>query len=733
MAIRLIFFLLPQLILLQSVPSQAQQTCTPELESVANSLLKVALIYESAEEWDRAINIYNQVSASPCDALALEGQQGLQRVLENNNWLSKLGEQLQTDIQTVFSHVIRATLIMILIVIVSLFIFKIVLYHFSRKGTWSVWPFNDLTNQKLGGDIAELLVMNLHEIHFWHSKEETTIISLSESVDLPAFSGFAPAPSVLSTLSKLEKLGIGGIELPVGAMISSLREWLNLDGHRILGNIQRIGNSLEVNVRLVTGRQSKCERIWKHTARLNGEQEIRGVLNRIIEELAFIIVMDIVPSAWETNSAKALEKFTAGFKYLDEYDRNHSRTPNNLTHAREAFDAALQIDPTYRLATYNLALVELNLGHYGKAVNLLKSLQPTDDGQFDARINYNLGVAYYQQTHHWAYAFAEQSFEKVIAAFSYFPPSNRDKELLCLSHCGIVCLAAQYSREGQEDNWEKGQAHYQLAISLADDISELIAQAQYSLALLYLNSGEPEKAVQLLIETLVHNPYHWRGYTALGQTALRQKQYDVAIIELSKAVSLAPHYEYAHYLLGRAYALNEQPDLALDAFSRAKSISRAHDERGRIFALTYEDFEEAIVEFKEAIRLNSRLTDAHANLAWYLCEGNFLDNDGLRVAEEHAMRAVELTTRDDWHKLAVLGRVYYEGGKLSEARSVFLASQTLSANQPQVLYYLGLIDKAEGKVGTAKAHLTQLLQLPKTKTAMYWQDKAKPIIRDLSK
>lgn len=731
-----ILIILFQLVMAQFAPTRAQQACTPTIESTVESLLEVAQIHELNRDWERAVETYGQVSVSPCQTLATEGQKGLQRSLEKqSNWLNKLREQLQNVLLTVVSQTIQITLIIVPIILVGSAIIKAILYYFARNDTWSIWPFNDLTNQKLGDDVAELLVMNLHEIRFWHSKETTRLISLADNVDLPIFSDLTPMPGMLSALSNLEKLGVGGIELPVGSMISFLRAWLNLDGYRILGNIQQAGDTLVINARLETGRQNKCLSIWKQSAVVTEEQKVSEALSDLIRDLSYSIILDIVPEAWGTRSEKALQKFTDGIKCLDEYERSHLRPRTNLIEARQLFESALQIDPTYQLATYNIALAELNLSHYEEAISLLKSLQPTEYTHFAAEIDYNLGIAYYQRTQDWAYVVSEQAFERVVATFTRHPKAAKERELLCLSHCGLVCLTAQYTsrKQQKEEYWKMGQSHYQMAMALADDNPELIAYAQYSLALLHLNRKEPEQAIALLKSVLNLNPYHGRAYTALGQAFLSQKQYSMAIAELSKAVIFSPSYEYAHYLLGRAYSMNEQPDLALDAFSRAGSISRAHDERGRILALEYQKFDEAIIEFEKAIKLNSRLADAHANLAWFMCEGASLDDDNLSIAQKHALQAVNLTSRKSWHKLAVLGRVYYEAKKFRDARLIFMESQQLAENQPQVLYYLGLIEKTEGNMDAALGNFNQLMQLPEAKTTKYWQDKAMPIIRNLER
>ncbi len=122
----------------------------------------------------------------------------------------------------------------------------------------------------------------------------------------------------------------------------------------------------------------------------------------------------------------------------------------------------------------------------------------------------------------------------------------------------------------------------------------------HHIALVYINSGEPAKAIEELNTELRYNPANTQARLELGETLLKLNRYREAIEELlaaakqapqmpaiefalakaykadgqtakalvaaRKCVELAPRFADGHYLLGQLYRDADQPDLAKQQF-----------------------------------------------------------------------------------------------------------------------------------------------------------------------
>lgn len=701
------------------------QSCTLEEEKAGSQHLAMAKIYEERSEWEEAIEIYTQLTVSPCNAIADEAFDGLQRTVAlKSSWYTQVQEQF-------FAFSLSAVIFIVLGALVF-FSAKVFVWTVDKADKWIVMPFIDLTGNESGDAVAESLVNKVHEIRLLLSKFPNIRVGFSKNIDLPSFTATTHRNFLLSAVSSLDSLDVSGIGLPVGSSLSSVIRWLDFGGHRLVGSIQQWENRLEINVRLEEGRAGKCTKVWKIISTENTNDLVGSSLVYLIDSLAYRILFDITPEKWGTSSATAFQAFLKGIEHFNTYYDSHSRDTEALQKAKTSLLTAVQVDPTYQPAIFQLALAHINKGEYDEAIILLKGI--LKHSEFQPEIYYNLGVSYYQKTNDWAYSEAERFFREVLDGFSNTQIMEENRKLLALTHCGLVSITAQHSRVNNADLeilFETGTEHYKSAIKLAEEDQEIVAQAKYSLALLHLNRKEFNEALLLIEDALAYNPYHWRGYTAFGQTAAAIGAYDIAINSLKKATLLSPDYEYAYYQLGRVYMLSNIPDkalLALEAFSKAPTIASAHNEKGKIYAEQLHNYEEGIRCFINATELNSKSAEAYANIAWYLAEGGLLDESDGEQATVAATRAVEITQRKDWHKLAVLGRVYYGCGEFEKARLALNEASQLDGRAPQVYYHLAQVYFSELELQQARQHLIALFKLEKQGV---WKSKGVHLMREI--
>jgi tetratricopeptide (TPR) repeat protein len=353
------------------------------------------------------------------------------------------------------------------------------------------------------------------------------------------------------------------------------------------------------------------------------------------------------------------------------------------------------------------------------------------------QIEYNLGVAYYQKAQYWAYDQAEKSFNEVVDILGEHPQSQPERELLALSHSGLVNIAAQRSTKSDanvEELWITGQHHLNKVTELASENSEIQNQALYSHALLlHLNRRNFQAAREKLHQLLQHDPYHWRAYTTLGQMALAEGEADEAITYLKSSANLAPHFEFAYYQLGHAYSLKGQRDQAVAAYSMAPTIARAHLHLGRELAQK-KNFLAAVDQFEEALTLNSQDADAYADLAWYLAEGELLkDDENRNRAVNAAETAVKITDSKDWRKLGVLGRIYYECGQVESAKDTLAKALLIEPDSPHAHYYQARIFFDAGNYKQAERELITIFQLGSNAEMERWRKKTELLMGEVKR
>lgn len=93
-----------------------------------------------------------------------------------------------------------------------------------------------------------------------------------------------------------------------------------------------------------------------------------------------------------------------------------------------------------------------------------------------------------------------------------------------------------------------------------------------------------------------------------GGVCIDNRQYNLAIIEYTKAIALNPQYAKAYNNRGLAYYNNLQYDLARADFTKAIELNPQYDlaywNRGDVYAMKYETSLLAIADFTKAIALN---------------------------------------------------------------------------------------------------------------------------------
>ncbi len=212
------------------------------------------------------------------------------------------------------------------------------------------------------------------------------------------------------------------------------------------------------------------------------------------------------------------------------------------------------------------------------------------------------------------------------------------------------------------------------------DRSELESQEHFSYGKVFLERGEPDRALDEFKAAYELDPNNSHILIGLGECYLLLSKPTEAIAELEKAVNVATDFADAHYHLGRAYMEIDLREKAINEFKEALNINPKYgaakqlmngllksretrkqkkDEKNGMDpaeeqisrqanihfhlgnALFQKNlFQEALAEYKEAIRLRPNYPDIRNRVGeLYMKRGQF------NLAEEEFMVALKINPR----------------------------------------------------------------------------------------
>jgi tetratricopeptide (TPR) repeat protein len=230
----------------------------------------------------------------------------------------------------------------------------------------------------------------------------------------------------------------------------------------------------------------------------------------------------------------------------------------------------------------------------------------------------------------------------------------------------------------------------------------LEAQEHYSIGRVYLERGEPERALGEFTESLEIEADGVNSLIGMGQCLLALRRVEEAVPALEKAVGLAPDFADAHYNLGRAYMELNQRERAINEFKEALNINpRYHSAKNHLNALMKAADARAQARDREAEPAApdeehiSRQANIHFHMGNALFQKNMLKEALVEFKEAVRLRPNYPDIRNR------LGDLYIHRAQYSLAEEEFLMA--LKINPKYVAALLNLAD-------CYRMHSEQLLQ-----------------------
>ncbi len=128
------------------------------------------------------------------------------------------------------------------------------------------------------------------------------------------------------------------------------------------------------------------------------------------------------------------------------------------------------------------------------------------------------------------------------------------------------------------------------------------AKRKFDQALKALNQADFPGAIEILEEVVVEEPKNAEAWCQLGVCYLETRQPDLAIEALTRAVRAAPEHATAHYLLGNASGATGRLERAAACYRRALEID-AHHSKAEEFLIKTESLLESRDHFRAGLKL----------------------------------------------------------------------------------------------------------------------------------
>jgi tetratricopeptide (TPR) repeat protein len=369
---------------------------------------------------------------------------------------------------------------------------------------------------------------------------------------------------------------------------------------------------------------------------------------------------------------------------------------SRITHAENAYDAALQIDPKAAGALTGLGEALYRAGRYSEALARFEAGIQADPDDLTAKIGVAKTKLMLERPDD-----AEAMMKKLREAH---PKSG----LVAYWHGRV--LEALGSREDAE-------RAYRDAIALGDSLD--VVDAFVALALVLNQSGKAEEAQDLLSDARGKLPQSPAIHKALGELALTQGRYTDAVDEIRRALELDPSDVGAKFMLGVARRRTREFDEATRIFDEVAAVDR--DYPG--LALERGVLHEAAGRTQEALQAyETALAKAPNDPDLMLRVGCGKVSAGAGKQALELLRKVLAQRPNSAETNHCVGRALLaEGTNLAEALRALERAVELDANRAEYHLYVGWAANEAGRVARAESALKRALELDQGLADAYWQ------------
>jgi tetratricopeptide (TPR) repeat protein len=600
-------------------------------------------------------------------------------------------------------------------VIFLIFLFVTLLGH---RPLFVIIPFIDHAGLNIGESLPLSVLDRLREIGWRMDNFQSVKGVIAEQLDIPSLGLVSDGDSIdaVALLETALLFSTGISDIPLSRFFNSLKMWVEQPSYLVRGSFEKVDEKIQVSLQIIDRKRNSVVQAWHHELWGEGKRCRSDIIDAVLYPLLFYFTKKIKTKRWE-----ALYALHLGLEEFQSFSE-HQEHPEHLKFAEQSMTRAIQLDPTYSLAHYDLGLLYLTAGDYESArehlLDASRLLQNEEEGLW---ANYHYGVALFQTAQEWAYQRAVKTFSTLA-----------DNELCTvdLRYLAKSSLAATYAKlakitfKKQDEFAQKSIEEANLVIENAKSL-DAVGNAWAAKGYAELALGKHETSAVAFKQALEQNSTNLNALIGLGEASFRSNKNDEALSVLRQAAMLSPLGGYVHYRIGNLYREIGDIKEAINAYKNAPKLAVAHLTLGKIY-LDNDNLSDALDEFRAATQINSRLSDAWNNVAWTILE--LEDESFYTEAENAARRSLQLERQESllWHRHSILAMVLLKRSKFALALKEAQSATTIAPEQAQAWYALGSAQYQLGQMADAHKSLQKVMQLDKKG---FWRTKAEALLK----
>lgn len=641
------------------------------------------------------------------------------------NYLVMLQDQgtwrLRTDVAYVLWYLLPKLYIFGGICLLLVFLF-VVVKPFVKKPELIILPLHDFSELQIGEVIPKLANDRLRELKWKFDNLSNTALILSETLDVPIM-GITSDEDTFQVSDILETALIfsgGPSNIPITRIFNSLRLWFEQPKYIARGSLRLSGENLFLHLILINNKKNAVEKSWHiHLACDENKNIVQLVVDMLIYPLMHHFNLKKTTHQWE--SYKSL---CDGIETLSSYKEEGNKI-SCLDKSKEFILQAIELDPLHELAIYNLGLLLLRLGEYELAREKFQVVaNTTSDYNLKQFALYSYSVSLFELSQDWSYKRSSDSLKELI-------DSSHNKDVVLMARATLVLIYARLAerdKESQKKYIELANREIATVKSSRTKTAHVVAVIFAGEGYININLSNLHEAIRSFHQSVEANPENVSSWIGLGDAYIKNGQSENALNSFKKAASLSPSSGYPNYRLGNIYRELGNVEGAIEAYKSAPQFALAHLSLGKIY-LALQRHDEALDEFRKTVEINKRISDAWINIAWTICEMGQDAEYLAKEAEASARRALQLEQNKSqlWHRHIVLARTLFSAKKFDNAYIEAKQAFTLEPEQPQVLYFLALIEHQIGYIQDAKKNCQRILNSSKDD----WKINAKLLLKSI--